>query len=136
MPLRIKGVGKAFKKIEKRAIRPVVKATVQPVVKEVDRGLHKVERTFRRDILPVVVGAGRKRAKTSHVQADFHREHIQLVVTIGGEVNIQEVSSPCPGGDHNIVPCEQPLEIELNGGGFVFNDQFCTKCGEHFPFVA
>ena len=121
-------MGHELSKIEKGVIRPVVK--------EVDRTLVRVDRSVRKDILPVVVGAGRKRVKTRHVQADFQRERIQLVVTTGGEVNIQEVSSPCPGGDHNIVPCEQPLEIELNGGGFVFNDKFCTKCGEHFPFVA
>ena len=112
------------------------RAVIRPVVKEVDQTLVRVDRSIRKDVLPVVVGTvGRKRVKTKHVQADFQRERIQLVVTTGGEVDIQEVPAPCPGGDHNIVPCEQSLEIELNGGGFVFNDKFCTKCGEHFPFL-
>ena len=121
MPLK-----KKLRRFERRVLRPVVKG--------VDRNAHRIGRLVRKGILPAVVGAGRKRVRTNHVQADFQQESIQLIVTTGGEVNIQEVASPCPGGDHNIVPCEQPLEIELNGGGFVFNDKFCTKCGEHFPF--
>ena len=97
MPLR-----KKLRRFEKRVLRPVVKG--------VDRNVLRMERVIRKGVLPVIVGAGRKRVKTRHVQADFEREQIQLVVTTG-EVNIQEVSSPCPGGDHNIVPCEQPWRL-------------------------
>ena len=116
-------MGKEASKFERAVIRPVVHEAA------------RVERTVRKDVIPAVVKtvAPRKRVKTKHVQADFQRERIQLVVTTGGEVDIQEVPAPCPGGDHDIQPCEQPLEIELNGGGLVFDDKFCTKCGEHFP---
>ena len=73
--MSLKGLRRGLKKIEKGVVRPVVK--------EAGRGLGRVEHSLHKDILPVVVGAGRRRVKTSHVQTDFERESIQLIVTAG-----------------------------------------------------
>ncbi len=110
--------------------------TAHHVEHDIRHGVHSVGHTIKRDILPLVVGtAGRKRVHTSHTVAEFQQDVIQLVVT-GDEVVIQPVPSPCAGGNHaNIVQCTVMLEIEINGGGFVFNDKYCTACGTHFPII-
>ncbi len=113
---------------------------VRRVGRQVDREVRRagcdVERCFRKEVLPLVVGAGRKRVKTRHTKAEFTQDRIQLVVT-GGDVVIQSVATPCAGGNHtDIVECDVKLEIEINGQGFVFNDKYCRACGTHFPIIA
>ena len=100
-------------------------------------GVHSVGHTLKKDILPLIVGTvGRKRVTTTHTKEEFQQDHIQLVVT-NDEVVIQPVATPCEGGNHaNIVQCEVMLEIEINGGGFVFVDTYCPACGTHFPIIA
>ena len=109
---------KVLKKVE-RAVRKVVKP-VKKVFKEV----------VEKPVKSVLKAVGLKRVRKTY--REFQREVVHSRVTFTADSYRVEKVTPCPGGQHDIVQAEQPVEIHFEDNVVVIQDKYCRKCGQHF----